>query len=290
MFSTSLRSRFRNNDPPSVQETAEVKKAFGIVFGQVRALEDEIARLQNKRKTLEIETKDLEAFMDGHTRLLSPARKLLPEILQEIFFYCLPVAHNAVLDAKEAPLLLGRVCSQWRRIAYSTPRLWTSIHIIAYPIDSTRRSASCREIARIEAISSWLSRSGILPLSISMYCILPLSISISNAKWMQMSMDQFRPYFELITKHARRWRSIRVQIPFADMRNFLMELDADNFPLLEGFHVDRGILGKVGMLNHPLSRKDGILSAPSLRVLSINKISRLLDLPVQWSLLKGLDL
>ncbi|KAF7759691.1 hypothetical protein Agabi119p4_11386 [Agaricus bisporus var. burnettii] len=253
---------------------AEVRRVMGRTLKKLEAVEMEIAGLQDRLIVLGQRKQDTESFIEVHEGFLSPIRRLVPEILQEIFWLCLPVAHNSVLSAEGAPLVLGRVCSQWRRIAYSTPKLWCSLHITVPPLTYPQARAM------FEASEAWIARSGILP----------LSISISNAKWMQMSMDQFRPYFELITKHARRWRSIRVQIPFADMRNFLMELDADNFPLLEGFHVDRGILGKVGMLNHPLSRKDGILSAPSLRVLSINKISRLLDLPVQWSLLKGLDL
>lgn len=291
MSSTSLRSRFRNNEPPSVQETAEAKKAFEIVFGKVRALEDEIARLQNKRKTLEIETRDLEAFMDGHTRLLSPARKLLPEILQEIFFYCLPVAHNAVLDAKEAPLLLGRVCSQWRRIAYSTPRLWTSIHIIAYPIDSTRRSASCREIARIEAISSWLSRSGILPLSISMYCG-RYTVSLMSEEPVN---SDIQPYLDVVISHAHRWRNIHFNLRHIDRSHFFSQFSSYQFPLLESLHVDGDYERDLtppspGDFPTPL-KGDNIFQGPLLRVLSLPKYTLfmlLLDLP--WNFLTGLNL
>src|ERR1700729_4648142 len=58
--------------------------------------------------------------------LLSPVRRLPPELLGEIFRYCLPHdyhekgAHNAVM-------LPSHVCKHWRDVALSTPPLWTNI-------------------------------------------------------------------------------------------------------------------------------------------------------------------
>lgn len=69
------------------------------------------------------------------------------------------------MSDKEETLLSGPVCRWWRQIVYTPTKLWVSVHVIASP--STHSSHSL-DAARREATSSWLSRSGGLPLSISM--------------------------------------------------------------------------------------------------------------------------
>ncbi|TFK38340.1 hypothetical protein BDQ12DRAFT_630766, partial [Crucibulum laeve] len=74
--------------------------------------------------------KELKEIVDAHQALLSPIRRVPEEILAQIFIFCLPTDRCAVMNVREPPLLLGRVCSQWRDIAVRTPRLWSSIHIV----------------------------------------------------------------------------------------------------------------------------------------------------------------
>ncbi|KAF7376796.1 hypothetical protein MSAN_00097000 [Mycena sanguinolenta] len=63
------------------------------------------------------------------------------------------------MSTKEAPLLLCRICSAWRRIALSAPRLWASLHA---PLDFILLKES-----RISAVAQWLQRSAACPISIS---------------------------------------------------------------------------------------------------------------------------
>ncbi|KAJ7916895.1 hypothetical protein B0H13DRAFT_1485496, partial [Mycena leptocephala] len=58
----------------------------------------------------------------------SPVRRLSPDVLHEIFPASLPKHWNRVTSTKEAPLILGRICSAWRTLALSTPVLWASLH------------------------------------------------------------------------------------------------------------------------------------------------------------------
>ncbi|KAJ7782493.1 hypothetical protein DFH07DRAFT_704529, partial [Mycena maculata] len=54
----------------------------------------------------------------------APTRRLPLDFIQEIFVACLPTHWNCAMSASEAPVILGPVCSSWRSISLSTPRLW----------------------------------------------------------------------------------------------------------------------------------------------------------------------
>ncbi|XP_006455720.1 hypothetical protein AGABI2DRAFT_210234, partial [Agaricus bisporus var. bisporus H97] len=135
---SSDHTKLRTNAALTKEAETEVRRAMGRTLKKLGAVEMEIAGLQDRLVVLGQRKQDTKSFIEAHQRLLSPIRQLLPEILQEIFWQCLPVAHNSVLSAKEAPLVLGRVCSQWRRIAYSTPKLWCSLHIAIPPLTYSR--------------------------------------------------------------------------------------------------------------------------------------------------------
>ncbi|KAF8210556.1 hypothetical protein K438DRAFT_1570262, partial [Mycena galopus ATCC 62051] len=55
--------------------------------------------------------------------LISSIRRLPLQVIQEIFIACLPTHRNCVMSASEAPIQLGRICSSWRALAFSTPQL-----------------------------------------------------------------------------------------------------------------------------------------------------------------------
>ena len=68
----------------------------------------------------------------------SPIRKLPAELLGEIFFHCLLTRADGCVDyitpeANTAPLLLCRICMHWRRVALSTPVLWSSFSAFRAP-------------------------------------------------------------------------------------------------------------------------------------------------------------
>ncbi|KAF8988460.1 hypothetical protein BDQ17DRAFT_1257659, partial [Cyathus striatus] len=61
--------------------------------------------------------------------LLSPVHRLSQDILEEIFPACFPTDHNPCISATEAPMLLTQICSSWKTIAHSTPKLWAAIQL-----------------------------------------------------------------------------------------------------------------------------------------------------------------
>lgn len=285
-FSSSIKHKLRSNDPLTDEEAAVVRNALAGSLNRLHTLQNEVNQLQHKFDSLSLEKQGLNAFVEGHRRFLSPARRLLPEILQEIFYHCLPTAHNAVMYAREAPLLLGQVCSQWRQIACSTPKLWSSIHIVVTPPLLSYRSS---DIARQEAISAWLSRSGALPLSISM--------STSGFGFSRhpraLINDQVQPFLDRITPFAQRWKSIHFTLRWFEWTDFFTQFSASDLPLLESLHIE-GYRRRRDMSEFDfssLSREDGVLQAPRLRNLSLSSyLHRLLELRVRWKNLTCLDL
>ncbi|KIL67071.1 hypothetical protein M378DRAFT_52626, partial [Amanita muscaria Koide BX008] len=68
-----------------------------------------------------------------HRQFPDLIQRLCPEILAEIFTFCLPYAPEVPwrverTSSRNAPLLLCSVCSSWRSLAISTPRLWQTLH------------------------------------------------------------------------------------------------------------------------------------------------------------------
>ncbi|KAJ7823990.1 hypothetical protein B0H14DRAFT_1307061 [Mycena olivaceomarginata] len=83
----------------------------------------ELARIDERIRELSAQRDQIQDYIDSHKALISHPRRLPVDILREIFVACLPVDRNAVMSAQEAPLLLGRICSAWRSIVLTTPRL-----------------------------------------------------------------------------------------------------------------------------------------------------------------------
>ncbi|KAJ7091704.1 hypothetical protein C8R43DRAFT_1115080 [Mycena crocata] len=120
----------------------------------------ELARLDMLIRDLTSQRDLLNAYIDDHKALISPARRIPPDIVQEIFLACLPTGHNAVMASTEAPLLLCQICSAWRIVALSTPLLWASLHVYVDFVLADRQ--------RISYVAEWLARSAHCALSLSL--------------------------------------------------------------------------------------------------------------------------
>ncbi|KAF9444241.1 hypothetical protein P691DRAFT_807682 [Macrolepiota fuliginosa MF-IS2] len=250
--------------PPTIHEAALARKAL---TKSLDSLDSEIDCLRDRLSTLSLEQRELHASLGSYRGLLSPIRRLHPEILQEIFFHCLPTAHSAVVSADEAPLVLGRVCSRWRRVAHSTPELWASIHI-AVIIPPHQSSPEVRQaIALRHAVAVWLSRSGTLPLSISL--VDPDFYPHRSQSPTTIMNDQIRSYLDLIAPYAHRWRSIHFTAFRFHLMEFLNRFHTSEVPLLESLHIDGYSYDTQENIIPAISRPTNILQAPQLRVLSM---------------------
>jgi hypothetical protein len=99
-------------------ETERVREIALETENDLTQLEDQIALLHRERDKLR-------RYVESHKVLLSPIRRLPPEILSEIFLACLTPWNEmltlAIFDVKSLPWLPGHICSQWRAVALSSP-------------------------------------------------------------------------------------------------------------------------------------------------------------------------
>ena len=86
--------------------------------------------------------------LQAAANLSSPLRRLPPELLQVIFVCCLPLHRNAVMHSSEALVLLGRICSEWRRISLSTPEVWSSLRIVPPNVNFSNLTSSTARFKR----------------------------------------------------------------------------------------------------------------------------------------------
>ncbi|KAJ7785454.1 hypothetical protein B0H14DRAFT_2286260, partial [Mycena olivaceomarginata] len=112
------------NYSPKDEEVLEIKSLLIEPTRRLKTLDDEITELQRPLTNSWGSATSLEPMWTPHKALISPARRLPLDIVQEIFVACLPTHRNCVMSASEAPVLLGRICSSWRAISLTTPRLW----------------------------------------------------------------------------------------------------------------------------------------------------------------------
>ncbi|KAF8886258.1 hypothetical protein CPB84DRAFT_1549400 [Gymnopilus junonius] len=260
------------NYVPTNIDRAQILELLREPEVEVAKLNAEIAHLQSELDQLEAQHDGLEQAIFDHYQLLSPFRRLPDDILQEIFLRCLPEKHNALMSTTEAPLLLGRVCSRWRGLAFHTPRLWATLHIplpvpptqsgLPYSMPTDMYNELCRDFderfkLHCDAIHDWLTRSGSCALSISLN---PMDISSSSK-----NHEYIRAYFNILLHFSRRWRSLELTIPTGDNSVILASIPARDLPMLEFLHLkfSRRVSHEEGWL------KSGMLSTRSLRVLQL---------------------
>ena len=282
------------NYVPSDTERRDIFCLLQEPQARLAKMNDEIERMQTALEEMKRQRDELSQYIDHYRALTSPIRRLPKEILLEIFVHCLPKEHNAYMSSHEAPLLLGRICSSWRSISQSAPRLWTTIHVPVprtdlYPwqtISKAEYIVALKRMIRLRtaALQEWLNRSGSLP------------VDISFNQWTKVDRlvnvviaDTAQPIVDVILSVAQRWRNVTVAAPDATIASFFAH-PPHNFPFLESFNLISVGLGWSEPVRIPPSGYD-IYRAPSLRKLSFRKLEgNPRQLPVTWENLTDLSL
>jgi len=148
------------------------------------------------------------------------------EIVSEIFQHCKgnqfedeSLFHDP--ETKEI-MKLGTVCQRWRQIAWSTPHLWTEIRI--------------HRPKEITSLQEWISRSGCLP----------LLISIRNGAGYN---DIWKATLQALAECSQRWRDVYLCIGPMMVTYLLRSVKSSmirRLHMMRGRHLDNGDLSDEG--------------------------------------------
>jgi hypothetical protein len=210
------------NYAPTSEEKAAIEALCTDPLRDIQRLDEEINKLQEEMARLVLRREELQTFVDDHRMLLSPVRQISPEVLQKIFVECVTAGpcpnyyadYWPVMLATQAPMLLGRVCSSWRRIAYGTAELWSVLHI-AIPNPDKGEADSTLATLQLEAVKDWLGRTGSLPLHISLFAAASAAHYRGWNHEMEepVSVSHIYQYAEALMEFADRWGSLTIYVP-----------------------------------------------------------------------------
>ncbi|KAF7315971.1 F-box domain-containing protein [Mycena indigotica] len=246
-----------------------------------------ISKLGSDLQSLAVDGGDLDTQesyqqqFEANRALMSPLRRMPLDIIQEIFAWCLPMDENYRMNVDAAPLLLGRICSSWREIAYSTPLLWSKLHVEepeTYSYGGRKIQPTKPLLAKLrgrrEATTEWLMRSGSCPLSISFAC-------------REQFADFERSILPALVPFTSRWEHISITAT-TEILPHIAHITAEEVPLLKSLHlVEIFANNRLGLVERPWE----LLAAPNLTTLRM--LMHFFDeslFTVQWANLVNLEI
>ncbi|PPR00564.1 hypothetical protein CVT24_005468 [Panaeolus cyanescens] len=211
LFNTStamppIRHLYTSNDPPNDEEVESIVRsieerqtclASHFQTPHERVLSDTAS---NSRSRLP-QIAQLEEQISQLKSLLSPLRRLPPEILQEIFLINAPRYIPSKFSSSDIwqedftlPWALTGVCRKWRNVALSTPELWNTLPHLTF--DRFNFHDHKFQHAKFDFI---LGCTGNLPLHVYIE---------ARTAWLPKKC----PVLDLLIKHSDRWETVVIKM------------------------------------------------------------------------------
>ncbi|KAK6996978.1 hypothetical protein R3P38DRAFT_3068993, partial [Favolaschia claudopus] len=187
------------------------------------------------------------------------------------------------MSSAEAPMLLGRVCSSWRTLSQSMPRLWCRLHIVEPELNSasTQLVRKQKYAQWAEAAKDWLERSGPYPLSISLTGGDEGRHAMANSQ-----SSGTTAILQVLIPFAHRWQDISVRASLAALE-CLSSISEQDVPMLTRLHIQRVPSSPVSAQWPALQ----FLSGPHIAHFSLSgEHGNIPSLPMRWSQLRSLSI
>ena len=203
-----MSSLLGRNAVPSTGEAREIRSSLRCCHAEIVAVDADIVRTWDKFQELRQRREVLKKHVDQLDALVSPARRLYPELVAAIFTHCL--THDTELPdpyphkIRVSPLSLSQICSGWRGVALSTPQLWSSIPIT---FDPSLMNAVEIIQRRVRMLHSWLERSGSLPIT--------ADIRRCDKSWASSSewQTEGRQLVAELLPYSQQWTDLTFHLP-----------------------------------------------------------------------------
>ncbi|KAJ7457215.1 hypothetical protein B0H11DRAFT_1925153 [Mycena galericulata] len=121
-----------SNETPLESDLDSINVRLSKTDAHLAYLDAEISRLWARVARLERERALLSEHRAQNKGIISPLRRMPPEVLCEIFAWTLPHPQTAARRGPtvyDSPWMLTQICSRWRAIAVATPSLWSLVAI-----------------------------------------------------------------------------------------------------------------------------------------------------------------
>ncbi|RDB21764.1 hypothetical protein Hypma_011090 [Hypsizygus marmoreus] len=188
-------------------------------------IDDEIARVQAILDKLQEQRTCLVSRIARINSAIAPYKKLSPELLADIFLYCIdpplylpPGASGA--ESSKIALSLELVYSLWRQVAVGTRKLWDNISV-HYPYN--REKNWLLKSDRVTAFAHGILSRGTRRIRVFMF---PIGLPIAR-----------NPVGELLFPFSQQLSHIRINCSFSVLRPFL-ESPPGSFDALQSFALD----------------------------------------------------
>ncbi|KAJ7173437.1 hypothetical protein C8R46DRAFT_115013, partial [Mycena filopes] len=119
-----------SNEVPLEAEAAVIEAELAPLDDRILSIDDEILRLRGKLERLAEERLSVSKYRAQHRAILSPLRRMPPEILGHIFSSTLLAPHKAletVVSVEESPWSLSHVSRYWRAVALAESSMWSIV-------------------------------------------------------------------------------------------------------------------------------------------------------------------
>ncbi|KAJ7101886.1 hypothetical protein C8R44DRAFT_641114, partial [Mycena epipterygia] len=127
---TQYHRLLKSNEVPLDSDSTLVHSVISKAVGRLADLDNAISELRGRMKELEEERVSVSIHLAKNAAIISPLRRMPPEVLGEIFSWTLPsvgVLHERHFGVAISPWVLTHISSRWRAVALSTPSLWSLI-------------------------------------------------------------------------------------------------------------------------------------------------------------------
>lgn len=219
---THISNLLGTNTVPSGAQSYEIIQTISKKSVDRTRLDLDIERARTLLEDLTLQRNKVQTEIDAYEALLTPARRLIPELLGEIFLHCLPATDHLDIFHPfylQPPILFTRVCSTWRKVALSSPRLWCSI----FSYISRGKTPVVGAIVDPTA-ETWLSLSRNCPLSFALHGSGDLD---PHQDWENMA--------DVFLRHSSRWKHVTLRQP--DRSLSIFRVTDEGTPWLESIDI-----------------------------------------------------